>query len=268
MFLLPFFPLLLICSSPLSSLLSPLSSLLSPPPVSPLSFLFFPPLPFLLLLLTNLCFSLSTLSWILWKSACCRYKTSNASWWMRRSVLNRRVRRREDERASKIYDISLVWEFVITRAEFKLDIGNPPATGNLSPLWKTNVQMRSKRPLVLLGLRAERRSWWHHTPRDQIFRPRWIVGSLIKKSPWSFARVVGRDHVNRVRNADQAARVCEQFVYSIVKITRLYDYQTRYVFWEKFTRCAKVCGLVFFLTAFRMQVGFKWLLHNCDEYQS
>ena len=46
------------------------------------------------------------------------------------------------------------------------------------------------------------------------------------KSPWSFAKVVRRDRVNRARNADNAARTRERFVYSIVKITRLYDYQT------------------------------------------
>ena len=46
------------------------------------------------------------------------------------------------------------------------------------------------------------------------------------KSLWSFARVVRRDHVNRARNADHTARACEMFVYSIVKITRLYDYRT------------------------------------------
>ena len=38
------------------------------------------------------------------------------------------------------------------------------------------------------------------------------------KSLWSFARVVHRNHVNRAQNADQAARTCERFVYSIVKI--------------------------------------------------
>ena len=32
--------------------------------------------------------------------------------------------------------------------------------------------------------------------------------------------------MNRARNADHAARTCERFVYSITKITRLYDYQT------------------------------------------
>ena len=32
--------------------------------------------------------------------------------------------------------------------------------------------------------------------------------------------------VNRARNADHAVKTCERFVYSIVKITRLYVYQT------------------------------------------
>ena len=32
--------------------------------------------------------------------------------------------------------------------------------------------------------------------------------------------------MNRARNADHAARTCERFVYSIVKIKRLNDYQT------------------------------------------
>ena len=48
----------------------------------------------------------------------------------------------------------------------------------------------------------------------------------IKKSPWSFAHVVRRDHVNRARNANHAARTYERFVYCRVKITRLHDYQT------------------------------------------
>ena len=49
--------------------------------------------------------------------------------------------------------------------------------------------------------------------------------------------------MNRARNADHVARTCERFVYSTVKITRLYDYQT----WlcEKFTRGAKACGAFF-----------------------
>ena len=76
------------------------------------------------------------------------------------------------------------------------------------------------------------------------------------KSLWSFARVVRRDHVNRARNADHTARACEMFVYSIVKITRLYDYQTWQTLFEKFTRCAKVCGLYFSSFCFS---GADWL---------
>ena len=41
----------------------------------------------------------------------------------------------------------------------------------------------------------------------------------------SFAHIVRRDHVNRARNANHAVKTCERFVYSIVKITRLYDYK-------------------------------------------
>ena len=40
-------------------------------------------------------------------------------------------------------------------------------------------------------------------------------------------RAVRRDHVNKARNTDHAARTCERFVNSIVKITRVYDYQRR-----------------------------------------
>ena len=57
--------------------------------------------------------------------------------------------------------------------------------------------------------------------------------------------------MNRARNADHAARTCERFVYSLVKITRLYDYQTWHTHcFEKFTRCAKVCGLFSLIVRF------------------
>ena len=45
----------------------------------------------------------------------------------------------------------------------------------------------------------------------------------IKKSPVHHR---SQDHVNRAQNADHAVRTCDRFVHSIVKITRLYDYQT------------------------------------------
>ena len=37
------------------------------------------------------------------------------------------------------------------------------------------------------------------------------------------------DHVNRARNADQAARTCERFVYSIVTVTRFLDYEAWHI---------------------------------------
>ena len=42
----------------------------------------------------------------------------------------------------------------------------------------------------------------------------------------SFVHVVCWDRVNRARNADHAVRTFKRFLYSIVKITRLYDHQT------------------------------------------
>ena len=62
--------------------------------------------------------------------------------------------------------------------------------------------------------------------------------------------------MNRPRNADHAARTRERFVYSLVKITRLYDYQTWQThFFEKFTRYAKVCVFFCLDCAFRMLIG-------------
>ena len=63
--------------------------------------------------------------------------------------------------------------------------------------------------------------------------------------------------MNRAGNADQAARTCERFVYSILKITRLYDYQTwRTRLSEKLARCAKVYGLLFLDCAFWVLIGW------------
>ena len=63
--------------------------------------------------------------------------------------------------------------------------------------------------------------------------------------------------MNRAQNADHEVRMCESFVYRIIKITRLYDYQA----WqthvlEKLTRCAKVCGLLFLDGAFQVLIGW------------
>ena len=89
-------------------------------------------------------------------------------------------------------------------------------------------------------------------PCDRIFRQFADFRIIkIKKFVMLCVRSIRRDQVNRARNADYAARTCERFVYSIVKITRLYDYQTWQTFSEKFTRCAKVCGLFLLLFCFR-----------------
>ena len=83
----------------------------------------------------------------------------------------------------------------------------------------------------------------------------WII--KIKKSLLSFVHVVRWDQVN---NPDHAARTCERSVYSIVKIARLYDYrtwQTPYV--EKFTRCAKVCGLFLDADWLSSQTPITWI---------
>ena len=61
------------------------------------------------------------------------------------------------------------------------------------------------------------------------------------------AHVARRGHVNRAQNADHAAKTCDRFVYSIVKVTKLYDYQTCQTFFERFIRCSKVCGLFFLI---------------------
>ena len=62
--------------------------------------------------------------------------------------------------------------------------------------------------------------------------------------------------MNRTRNADHAARTRERFVYSIVKITRLYDYQTWQThFWRNSRGAQRFVG--FFLDcAFRMLIGW------------
>ena len=48
--------------------------------------------------------------------------------------------------------------------------------------------------------------------------------------------------MNRARNVDHAARVCKRFVHSIV--------------FEKFTRCAKVCGLFSLDCPFQALIGW------------
>ena len=79
-------------------------------------------------------------------------------------------------------------------------------------------------------------------PRDRVFWPRWTVGNYDKKSPWFFAHVEHRVQVNRARYVDHATRVCKRFVHSIVS--------------EKFTRCAKVCGLFSLDCPFQVLIGW------------
>ena len=74
-----------------------------------------------------------------------------------------------------------------------------------------------------------------------------------------------KEPMNRARNA--TVRIFEMFVYSIIKITRLYDYQTWLThFFEKFERCAKVCGLFFLDCALQMLIDWaeKLRLHGCN----
>ena len=72
----------------------------------------------------------------------------------------------------------------------------------------------------------------------------WVIKM---KSPWSFGHVVCRLHVNRARNTDHAARTCERFVYSIVKITRLYDSQIWQTHFEEIYELRKGLWASFFL---------------------
>ena len=59
--------------------------------------------------------------------------------------------------------------------------------------------------------------------------------------------VVYRDHVNRAQDADQAAGTCERFVYSIVMITRLYDFQTWQTHFVRNSQRYMYCMWDFFL---------------------
>ena len=89
------------------------------------------------------------------------------------------------------------------------------------------------------------------------FDKRWFVGPCvikIKKSLQSFARVVLEEKMNKARNTDHVARTYAMFIYSIVKITRLYDYQTWQTHLLRNVRCAKVCGV------------FSWLFFSVADW--
>ena len=76
--------------------------------------------------------------------------------------------------------------------------------------------------------------------------------------------------MNRAQNADHTARTCERFVYPVVKITRLYDYQT----WQTHFvgEIHKVCkgiwsffSLLYFLDAVWLgrQTVTTWIFPGC-----
>ena len=103
-------------------------------------------------------------------------------------------------------------------------------------------------------------------PCDWIFQPHWFVGNQDKKAIILSTCSTSRFTMNRAQNADHAARTCERFVYSIVKMTRLYDYQT----WQThfLGEIHKVCkgiwsffSLLYFLDAV-WHMDFSWLWCN------
>ena len=69
-------------------------------------------------------------------------------------------------------------------------------------------------------------------------------------------RSTSRSSEQSTKNTDETARTRERLVYVIVRITKLYDYQTWRTLFEKFARCAKVYGLFFLDCAFRMLIGW------------
>ena len=73
--------------------------------------------------------------------------------------------------------------------------------------------------------------------------------------------------MNRARNADHAARTCGRFVCLIVMTTRFSDYKTWQTTFEKFTRCAMLCGLFFLDCAFRTLIGWTDKLRSSDRKQ-
>ena len=53
--------------------------------------------------------------------------------------------------------------------------------------------------------------FYHHVTGFSNLVDLWVIKT--KKSLWSFAHVVLRDHVDGARNAYQAARTCEKFLF-------------------------------------------------------
>ena len=96
---------------------------------------------------------------------------------------------------------------------------------------------------------------------SRVIGPRWFVGN--RKKPWSFAPyVVRRDHVNRARNADHTTWTCERFVSSIVKVARLYDYQTWRTHFGEIHEVRKGLWAFFLDCAFRLLIGWATKLRS------
>ena len=88
----------------------------------------------------------------------------------------------------------------------------------------------------------------------------WVM--KIKKPMILCVRSMSVDHVNRAQNADHAARTCERFVYSRVKMTRLYDYQTWQTHFGGNSRCAqRFVGFYFLVVLFGC-----WLAGRANSY--
>ena len=78
------------------------------------------------------------------------------------------------------------------------------------------------------------------------------------KSPRSFAHVVRRDHANRHGTKRRSRRdsMPERFVYSIVKITRIYDFQKWQIHLRQIHEVRKGFWAFFLGCAFRMLIGW------------
>ena len=72
-----------------------------------------------------------------------------------------------------------------------------------------------------------------------------------------------RDHVNRARNTDHVARTYERFVYSTVKITRWYEYQTWQIHLLRNSR-----GAQRFVGSFFLDCAFQALIGWADKHRS
>ena len=82
----------------------------------------------------------------------------------------------------------------------------------------------------------------------------------------SFVHVVCWDRVNRARNTDHAVRTFKRFLYSIVKITRLYDHQTwrtQFLRNSHLVHKGKRAFIYFFYFIHSPTHGIQIYLHSC-----